>query len=121
MGAQRGEAYVNGRRARFRILIVAALAAAGCASAPKVPPSGEIATLRLHNAQTGANERCGTELIRQVQRANDLTWSERLFFAWSAPREAQRAVQDEERWRQQCVERYKQRGFEVVSTPPRSR
>ena len=107
---------MNGRGARFRILVVAALVATGCASAPKVPASGEIAPVRLHNAQTGVNERCGTELIRAVQRANDLTWSERIFFSWSAHRAAQRAVQDEERWRQQCVERFKTRGFEVVST-----
>ena len=108
---------MNGRQ--FRIFVVAAaLAVTGCASAPKVPPSGEIAPLRLHNAQTGVNERCGTELIREVQRANDLTWSERIFFSWSARSAAQRAVQDEERWRQECVERFKQRGFEVVSTPP---
>jgi len=109
---------VNGRQ--FRILVVAAaLAVTGCASAPQVPPSGEISPLRLHNAQTGVNERCGTELIREVQRANDLTWSERIFFSWSAHRAAQRAVQDEERWRQQCVERFKPRGFEVVSAPAR--
>jgi hypothetical protein len=108
---------VNGRQ--FRIFVVAAaLAVTGCASASKVPASGEIAPLRLHNAQTGVNERCGTELIREVQRANDLTWSERIFFSWSARSAAQRAVQDEERWRQECVERFKQRGFEVVSTPP---
>ena len=107
---------MNGRGARFRILVVAALVATGCASAPQVPGSGEIAPLRLRNAQTGVNERCGTELIRAVQRANDLTWSERIFFSWSAHREAQRAVQDEERWRRQCVERFKARGFEVVST-----
>ena len=116
MGVRQGEADVNGRGARFRILVVvAALAASGCASAPKVEPRGEIAPLRLRHAQTGVNERCGTELIRAVQRANDLTWSERIFFSWSARRAAQHAVQDEERWRQQCVERFKQRGFEVVS------
>ncbi len=108
---------MNGRQ--FRILAVAAaLAVTGCASAPQVPRSGEISPLKLHNAQTGVNERCGTELIREVERANDLTWSERIFFSWSAHRAAQRAVQDEERWRQDCVERFKQRGFEVVSTPP---
>ena len=108
---------MNGRPTRLRILVVAAvLAVAGCASTPKVPQSGEIAPLRLRHAQTGVNERCGTELIREVQRANGLTWSERIFFSWSAHRAAQRAVQDEERWRQQCVERFKQRGFEVVST-----
>ena len=107
---------MNGRPTRFRILVVvAALAAAGCASAPTVPRNGEIAPLKLRHAQTGVNERCGTELIRDVLRANDLTWSERIFFSWSARRAAQRAVQDEERWRQQCVERFKPRGFEVVS------
>jgi hypothetical protein len=98
-------------------MALAALAAGGCAAAPTVPQSGEIAPLRLHNAQTGVNERCGTELVRQVQRANDLTWSERILFSWSARRDARRAVQDEERWRQQCVDRFRQRGFEVVSTP----
>ena len=96
--------------------MVAALVATGCASAPKVPASGEIAPVRLHNAQTGVNERCGTALIREVQRASDLTWSERIFYSWSARRAAQRAVQDEERWRQQCVERFKPRGFEAIST-----
>ena len=91
-------------------------AVTGCASAP-TPGTAEIATVRLRNAQTGARERCGIELIRAVQRATDLTWSERLFYTWSARREAQQAVQDEERWRQQCVERYRQRGYAVVSTP----
>jgi predicted ATPase len=98
--------------------MVGGLAATGCASTSKASRSAEIAPVRLRNTQTGVNERCGTELIREVQRANDLTWSERLFFAWSARREAHRAVEDEERWRQQCVDRYKQRGYEVVSTPP---
>ena len=93
------------------------LGAGGCASAPKPPESAEIAPIRLRNTQTGAHERCGIELIRQVQRANDLTWSETIFFSWRAKREAREAVQDEERWRQQCVERYKQQGYEVVSTP----
>ena len=117
MGASRkGGIDVNGRGARFRILVVAAaLVAAGCGSTATVPRDGAIAPLRLRHAQTGVNERCGTELIRGVQRANDLTWSERIFFSWSARRAAQRAVQDEERWRQQCVERFKPRGFEVVS------
>ena len=110
---------MNGTRARwFRTLVVAGtLAAAGCASVPDTR-SAEIAPIRLRNPQTGANERCGMELIREVQRANDLTWSERLFFGWTEPAVARRAVQDEEQWRQQCVERYKQRGYEVVSTPP---
>ena len=111
---------MNGRHARWlRVLVVVGmLAATGCASAPGAPRSAESAPLRLQNAQTGANERCGIELIRAVQRANDLTWPERVFFTWSARREARQAVQDEERWRQQCVERYQQRGYEVVSTPP---
>jgi hypothetical protein len=98
--------------------VVCLWAATGCASAPKTAATGEIAPVKLRNTQTGARERCGTELIREVQRANDLTWSERLFFAWSAPRAARQAVQDEERWRQQCVERYTQRGYEVVSDSP---
>ena len=111
---------MTGSNARwFKLLVVVSvLAATGCASSPKTPASAEIAPLRLRNTQTGAHERCGTELIREVQRANDLTWSERLFFTWSARREAREAVQDEERWRRQCVERYKQRGYEVVSVPP---
>jgi hypothetical protein len=112
--------HVNGRSARWLGILVVVFvgAATGCASAPKSAATGEIAPVRLRNTQTGAHERCGTELIREVQRANDLTWSERLFFGWSAPRAARQAVQDEERWRQQCVERYKQRGYEVVSDPP---
>jgi hypothetical protein len=93
------------------------LLAAGCASGPRAPGTAEIAPVRLRNAQTGAQERCGTELIRAVQRANDLTWSERVFYTWAAQREAREAVQDEEWWRQQCVERYRQQGYEVVSTP----
>ena len=99
------------------LVVVGVLAATGCASAPATR-SAEIAPIRLRNPQTGAHERCGTELIREVQRANDLTWSERLFFGLTAPGVARRAVEDEERWRQQCVDRYKQRGYEVVSTPP---
>ena len=112
--------HVNGRSARWLgiLVVVFVWAANGCASAPKTAATGEIAPVRLRNTQTGAHERCGTELIREVQRANDLTWSERLFFTWSAQRAARQAVQDEERWRQQCVKRYKQRGYEVVSTPP---
>jgi hypothetical protein len=95
--------------------------AAGCASARPVPraaATGEIAPVRLRNPQTGVQERCGIDMIREVVRANDLTWSERIFYTWSAKSEARRAVQDEERWRQACVDRFKQRGFEVVSTPP---
>jgi hypothetical protein len=89
--------------------------AAGCASAPV--GTAELAPLRLHNAQTGANERCGIEMIREVQRANDLTWAERIGYTWSARAEARRAVQDEEQWRQKCVERFRQKGFEVVAAP----
>ena len=112
--------HVNGRSARWLgiLVVVSVWAATGCASAPKTAARGEIAPVRLRHTQTGAHERCGTELIREVQRANDLTWSERLFFTGSAQAAARRAVQDEERWRQQCVDRFKQRGFEVVSTPP---
>ena len=112
---------MNGTHTRWlRVLVVVGvLAATGCASAPATTRRAEIAPLRLRNPQTGAHERCGTELIREVQRANDPTWSERLLFGWTAPSVARRAVEDEERWRQQCVDRYKQRGFEVVSTPPR--
>jgi hypothetical protein len=40
-----------------------------------------------------------------------------VFYTWAAQREAREAVQDEEWWRQQCVERYRQQGYEVVSTP----
>ena len=112
--------HVNGRSARWLgiLVVVSVWAATGCASAPKTAATGEIAPVRLRSTQTGAHERCGIEMIRAVQRANDLTWPERLFFTWSAQRAARQAVQDEERWRQQCVERYKQRGYEVVSTPP---
>jgi hypothetical protein len=99
------------------VAIAALQATAGCA-ASKPPGTAEIAPIRLRHTQTGANERCGIELIRAVQRANDLTWSERIFFTWTAQREAREAVQDEELWRQQCVERYKRQGYEVVSTPP---
>ena len=94
------------------------LAATGCASAPKAPGTAEIAPLRLRNVQSGARERCGIEMIRDVQRANELTWSERLFYKWSAEHDARAAVQDEEQWRQRCVERYRQQGYEVVSTQP---
>jgi hypothetical protein len=100
------------------VVVGGVLLAAGCASAPKAPGTAEVAPLRLRNAQTGARERCGIELIRAVQRANDLTWAERLFYTGTAQREARDAVQDEERWRQRCVERYRPQGYEVVSTPP---
>ena len=111
---------MNGRSRRWLgiLVVVSVWAATGCASAPKTAATGEIAPVRLRNTQTGAHERCGTELVREVVRANDLTWSELLFFTWKARADARRAVQDEERWRQQCVERYRQRGYEVVSTPP---
>lgn len=111
---------MSGRRRGWLQVVVLGvlLAATGCASAPKASGTAEIAPLRLRNTQTGARERCGIEMIRAVERANDLTWSERLFYRWSAEREAREAVQDEERWRQQCVERYRQQGYEVVSTPP---
>ena len=111
---------MRGRSGRWwRVAIVGgALAAAGCVSVPKAPGTAEIAPIRLRNAQSGARERCGIELIRAVERANDLTWSERLFYSWSAPREARRAVVDEEQWRQRCVERYRAQGYEVESTPP---
>lgn len=106
------------RREGLRTVIVGVLlAAAGCASAPAAPGTAEVTPIRLRNAQTGVRDRCGTELIRDVQQANDLTWSERLFFRWRAEREARQAVQDEEQWRQRCVERYRQQGYEVVSTP----
>ena len=111
---------MSGRNARWLrvLMVVGVLAATGCASSPATR-SAEIAPVRLKNSQTGVNERCGTALIRDVQRANDLTWSERLFFTWSARRAARQAVQDEEQWRQRCVDRFKPRGFEVVSAPPR--
>jgi hypothetical protein len=111
---------VNGRRGWWlRLTILGGLlAATGCASAPKTPGTAEIAPIRLRNAQTGARERCGIEMIRDVERANDLTWSERLFYGGQATREARQAVQDEEQWRQRCVERYRQQGYEVVSTQP---
>lgn len=102
------------------MVVVAVFTAGGCAwTAPARPPgTAEIAPLRLRHTQTGANERCGIEMIREVQRANDLTWPERIFFPWTAQREARHAVADEERWRQQCVDRYKRQGYEVVSSPP---
>lgn len=95
------------------VIVGALLVAAGCAS---VSGSAEIAPIRLR-APSGAHAQCGLELIREVQRANDLGWSERLVYWWSAQSEARRAVRDEEAWRQRCVERYRQQGFEVVSAP----
>ena len=109
-------------KSRWAVVVVGvALLTAGCASAPRTSGTAEIAPLRLRHAQTGAHERCGIELIRPVRRANDLTWSERIFFTWTARREARLAVQDEERWRQQCVDRYKRQGYEIVSTTPPGR
>jgi hypothetical protein len=112
---------VKVRRTRWLGIAVVGglLAATGCASSPKSEGTAEIAPIRLRGAQTGVNERCGIEMIRAVQRANDLTWSERIFYSGTAQREAREAVQDEEQWRQRCVERYRQQGFEVVSTQPR--
>jgi hypothetical protein len=111
---------VNGRRRWWlRTMILGVLlAVTGCASAPRTPGTAEIAPISLRNAQSGARERCGIEMIRAVQRANDLTWSERIFSRWSAEREARQAVEDEEQWRQRCVERYRQQGYEVGSTQP---
>ena len=92
----------------------ALLVVAGCASASE--NAAEIAPIWLRSA-SGIHARCGLEMIREVQRANDLTWSERLVYWWSARKDARRAVQDEQEWRRRCVERYRQQGFEVVSTP----
>jgi hypothetical protein len=92
----------------------ALLVVGGCASAS--PQTAEVAPIRLR-APSGVHARCGLELIREVQRANDLTWSEQLFYWWSARNAARRAVRDEEEWRQRCVERYRQQGYEVVSAP----
>jgi hypothetical protein len=92
----------------------ALLVVGGCAATTE--RTAEIAPVRLR-APSGVQARCGLEMIREVQRANDLTWSEGLFFWWSAQAEARRAVRDEEEWRQRCVERYRQQGYEVVSTP----
>jgi hypothetical protein len=100
------------------LFALSVVAAAGCGSIAGAPATGEIAPIRLRHTQTGVHERCGIDMIREVVRANDLTWSERLFFTWSARSTALRAVQDEERWRQACVDRFKGRGYEVVSGPP---
>lgn len=96
------------------VLASALLVAGGCASAP--PATSEISPIWLR-APSGARARCGIEMIREVQRAGDLTWSERIFYWRSAQVEARRAVQDEEQWRKLCVERYRQQGYEVVATP----
>ena len=93
------------------------LVAAGCASAPRGPATADVPPVRLRHAQTGAHERCGLELIREVQRRNDLTWVERLFFSRSANRGAREAVRDEQEWRRQCTERYQRQGYEVVAAP----
>ena len=95
-------------------VVGALLVVGGCASVPE--RSAEIAPIRLR-AASGIQARCGLEMIREIQRANDVTWSEQLFYWWSAQSEARRAVRDEEEWRQRCVERYRQQGYEVVSTP----
>lgn len=76
-----------------------------------------MAPVRLRHAQSGARERCGMELIREVERANDLTWSERLLYTGIAQREAREAVRDEQEWRSRCIERYQRQGYEVVATP----
>lgn len=86
----------------------------GCVSAAP-ERTAEVPPVRLR-APSGVQARCGLEMIREVQRANDLAWTEVLYW-WSAQAEARRAVRDEEAWRQRCVERYRQQGYEVVSTP----
>jgi hypothetical protein len=78
--------------------------------------TAELPPVRLHNAQTGVRERCGMELIREVERLNDLTWVERIFFSRSANREAREAVRDEQAWRRACIERYQRQGYEVVTS-----
>lgn len=94
----------------------AVLVAGGCISIPQ--ETAEMAPVRLRSTQTGARERCGMEFIREVQRANDLGWSEQLIYTWSARSEAQAALQDEAEWRQRCVERFRKQGYEVVTDPP---
>ena len=101
-----------------RVVIAASLlVAAGCASVPRGPSAAELPPVRLRHAQTGARERCGLELIREVQRLNDLTWVQRLFFSRSASRDAREAVRNEQDWRRQCIERYQRQGYEVVTAP----
>ena len=102
------------RRGWSRAAIAGALlVVGGCATAGTSPETSPI----VLRSPSGAHARCGIEFIREVQRAEDLTWSERLVYWWSAQSAARRAVRDEEEWRQRCVERYRQQGFEVVSTP----
>jgi hypothetical protein len=96
------------------VVVGALLVAGGCAST--APKSAEFSPVQLRTA-SGVRAQCGMQLIPDVQRANDLTWSERLFYWWSAQRDARRAVRNEEEWRRRCVERYRQQGFEVVSAP----
>ena len=101
-----------------RVVIAGSLlVATGCASAPPGPATAELSPVRLRHA-SGARERCGVELIRGVQRLNDLTWVERLFFSRSANREAREAMRNEQEWRRQCTERYRRQGYEVVTAPP---
>ena len=101
-----------------RVVIAGSLlVAAGCASAPRGPATAEVPPVRLRHAQMGAHVRCGLELIRQVQRRNDLRWVEGLLFSRSANREAREAVRDEQAWRRQCAERYQRQGYEVVTVP----
>ena len=96
------------------VVVGTLLVAGGCAST--APQSVEVAPVQLR-APSGVRAQCGMEMICEVQRAGDLTWSERLFYWWSARSEARRAVRDEEEWRRRCVERYRQQGYEVVSAP----
>ena len=96
------------------MVVGALLVAGGCVSAVRRSPEDPPIQLR---AASGARAQCGMELIRAVQRAEDLTWSERLFYWWSAQKEARRAIQDENSWRRRCVDRYQEEGFVVVSVP----
>lgn len=95
-------------------MVSALLVAGGCASAPAGSPEVTPIVLR---SPAGAHARCGIEFIREVQRADDLGWSEQLIYTWSARSDARQAVRAEEEWRQRCVERYRQQGFEVVAGP----
>ena len=109
---------MNGMAAWCRVVIAGSLlVAAGCASAPPAMTTAEVPPVRLRHAQTGARERCGLELIREVQRRNDLRWTERLFYWRMASRDAREAVRGEQEWRRLCVERYRTQGYEVVATP----
>ena len=101
-----------------RVVIAGSLlVAAGCVSAPRGPATAEVPPVRLRHAQTGAHARCGLELIREVQRRDDLRWVERLLFSRSANREAREAVRNEQDWRRQCIERYQGQGYQVVTAP----